>query len=389
MDVNMGLTEEQKMIATSVEKIAKKYDRKYWLEKARQLEFPQEMWDEIAANGFFGMIIPKEYGGSDLKIDDLRVFIEELSRQGISTLHFISFFMDCIFLVKHANEEQKKRWLPKMAGGTYFSFAITEPDAGTNTFKIKTHAVREGDYYKIKGQKLFITGGAESEHMVLITRTTPYEQVEDKRDGFSIFVVDSNSEGITMQQQDIGILSPDKQYTVFFDDVKVPVENRIGEEGRGINYLFSGLNLERIIIASYALGWGKFALKKGVDYAKQRVLFEVPIGAHQGLQHQLSRAHINLELATLSNQRAARAYDNNENSKVIGLYANMAKLAASEAAFQACDVAIQVHGGSGMTEEYDLVNLLPLIRAMRVAPINNEMVLNYIGEHQLGLPRSY
>jgi len=389
MDVNMGLTEEQKMIATSVEKIAKKYDRKYWLEKARQLEFPQEMWNEIAANGFFGMIIPKEYGGSDLKIDDLRVFIEELSRQGISTLHFISFFMDCIFLVKHANEEQKKRWLPKMAGGTYFSFAITEPDAGTNTFKIKTQAVREGDYYKIKGQKLFITGGAESEHMVLITRTTPYEQVEDKRDGFSIFVVDSNSQGITMQQQDIGILSPDKQYTVFFDDVKVPVENRIGEEGRGINYLFSGLNLERIIIASYALGWGKFALKKGVDYAKQRVLFEVPIGAHQGLQHQLSRAHINLELATLSNQRAARAYDNNENSKVIGLYANMAKLAASEAAFQACDVAIQVHGGSGMTEEYDLVNLLPLIRAMRVAPINNEMVLNYIGEHQLGLPRSY
>lgn len=389
MDANMGLTEGQRMIAMSVEKIAKTYNRQYWLGKARKLEFPQEMWDEIAANGFFGMIIPEEYGGSGMKIDDLRVFIEELSRQGISTLHFISIFMDCIFLVKHASEEQKQRWLPKMAKGTYFSFAITEPNAGTNTFKIKTHAVRDGDYYRISGQKVFITGAAESEHMVLITRSTPYGQVADKRDGFSIFVVDPKSEGITMQQQNMGILSPDRQYTVFFDEVRVPVKNRIGEEGRGFEYLFSGLNLERIIVASFALGWGKFAFKKGVDYAKQRVLYDVPIGAHQGLQHLLSRAHVNMELAALSNQRAAMAYDGNEDRKVVGLYANMAKLAASEAAYQACDAAIQVHGGSSMTEECDLVNLLPLIRALRVAPVNNEMVLNYIGEHHLGLPRSY
>lgn len=389
MDANHSLTDEQRMIARSIDQIAKRYDRQYWLDKARKLEFPQEMWDEIAATGLFGMIIPEEYGGSGMKIDDLRVAIEELSRRGLSTLHFISFFMDCIFLVRHASPEQKERWLPEMVNGTYFSFAITEPDAGTNTFKIKTRAVREGDHYRLNGQKHFITGAADSKYMVLIARTTPYEAVQNKRDGLSIFVIDPKSEGITMQPQNVGILSPDRQYVVFFDDVTVPIENRIGDEGRGISYLFSGLNLERIIVASYALGWGKFALGKGVDYAKQRVLFEVPIGAHQGLQHQLSRAHVNLELATLSNERAARAYDADEDGKVVGLYANMAKLAASEAAFQACDTAIQVHGGSGMTEDSDLINLLPLIRAMRVAPINNEMVLNYIGEHQLGLPRSY
>lgn len=388
---DFGLTQEQRMIREFVEELAKKYDRDYWLKKAKKKEFPKEMWDDIAAHGYFGLIIPEEYGGSGGSVDDLRVFIEELGRQGIVTLHFISFFMDCILLLKHGNEEQKRRYLTEMASGTYFSFAITEPDAGTNSFKIKTMAKREGDYYILNGQKLFITGADESKYMIVVTRTTSYDDVKhsDKRKGFSLFLVDSHSEGITKYPQDVEIVSPERQYTVFFENVKVPKENLIGREDEGFSCLFSGLNLERIIIASFSLGLGKHVLEKGIRYAKQRKLFDVPIGAYQGIQHPLSRAMVALEQASLTNQVAARLVDQGEDEKVVGLYANMAKLTASEAAFQACDIAIQVHGGYGLTAEYDVISLLPIIRALRIAPVNNEMILNYISEHYLNLPKSY
>lgn len=387
--VNYGLTEEQKLIVNFVKNLARKYDRAYWLSKAQKKEFPREMWDEIAKNGYFGMIVPKEYGGGNFKIDDLRIFIEELGIQGIVTLHFISFFMDCILIVKHASEAQKRELLPQMASGTYFSFAITEPDAGTNSFKIKTSATKKGDYYLLNGQKLFITGADESRYMVVVTRTIPYEMVENKRKGLSIFVIDSHSKGVTMVPQGVELVAPEKQYTVFFEDVEVPAENLIGEENEGFSYLFSSLNLERIIIAAYVGGMGKHVLEKGVRYARQRKLFDAPIGAYQGIQHPLSRAWMELELASMVNQRAARAFDEGESPQIVGLYANMAKYVASEAAFKACDIAIQAHGGYGMTREYDVITFLPNIRAMRVAPVNNEMILNYIGEHFLGLPRSY
>jgi acyl-CoA dehydrogenase len=389
--LDFGYTDEQRMIREFVADLAKKYDRKYWLQKAETKEFPHEMWDEIARNGYFGLIIPEEYGGGGGSTEDLRIFIEELGRQGIVTLHFISFFMDCILLMKHGNEQQKKKFLTEMASGTYFSFAITEPNAGTNSFKIKTEARKEGDYYVLNGQKLFITGANESKYMIVITRTTPYENVKDsdKRKGFSLFVVDSHSDGITKYPQDVEIVAPERQYTVFFDNVKVPAENLIGEENEGFSCLFSGLNLERIIIASYSLGIGKHVLDKGVRYAKERILFDAPIGSYQAIQHPLSRAMVALEQASLTNQMAARLADQGEKDKIVGRYANIAKLTASEAAFQACDTAIQVHGGSGLTRDYDVITFLPIVRALRIAPVNNEMVLNYISEHQLGLPKSY
>ena len=391
MKRDLDFTGMQKEIVSFVRKLATKYNRKYMLTKIEDgAPFPQELWNEIAKAGYFGMIIPEKYGGNNLSYDDLRVFIEELSIQGIATLHLISFFMDCV-IVGHGSEKLKKKYLPSMAKGEYWSFAITEPDAGTNAFRVRTLAIKDGDHYVVNGQKVFITGGDESKHMVLVTRTIPYEKVKDsnKGKGFSLFVVDSHSPGITMQMQNTATYFAERQYTVFFENVKIPKENIIGEENEGLKYLFSGLNLERIIVAAFSLGLGQHVFEKGVKYAQSRSIYVDPIGSYQGIQHMLSKAFIQLKTAGLTNQRAARALDAGEDPRLVGMYANMAKLACTEAAFVAGDAAFQVHGGYGITREYDIINFLPMIRAMRVAPINNEMILNYIGEHFLGLPKSY
>jgi len=381
-------TPEQRAIADFIDKLAKQFDRDYWCKKAETEAFPQEMWDVIAENGYFGMAVPEAYGGFDMKYADAAVFLEELGKHGIATLHFVAMFMDSI-LLGHGSEDLKKKFLPKLCAGELFSFAITEPDAGTNTFKMRTLAVKEGDYYRVNGQKLFITGGDESKYMVLVLRTKPYDKVEDKKDGISIFVLDSHTKGITMHRQDVEIFAPEKQYTVTFDDVMIPAENLIGEEHKGFQYLFDGLNLERIVIASYACGLGKFALQKGVEYANKRVLFDKPISAYQSIQHPLTRAFIGLNFASMAIQTAAKALDEKKASKFVGLYANMAKLTASEEAFKACDAAIQAHGGYGVTKEYHVINISNMVRAIRVAPINNEMVLNFIGETYLNMPKSY
>lgn len=386
--MEMDYTGHQKSIAGFVAKLAKKYDRSYWCKKAESEYFLHEMWEDIAKNGYFGMVIPEEYGGSNFSYTDLIIFLEELGRHGIITLHFVSFFMDCV-LVMHGDEELKRKMLPLMSSGTYFSFAITEPDAGSNTFKIRTSATRDGEYYRITGQKIYITGADESEYMVVVTRSTPYEEVDDKRSGISLFIVDSHSAGISMQPQNVEIFSPERQYTVFFDDVKVPAKNLIGEEGKGVDYLFDGLNLERIVVAAYCLGLGKYALDKAIKYANERNVFGGPIGSYQGLQHPLARAYVGLRLATLANHAAAKAMDQENDRRLVGLYANMAKLSGSEEAFKACDIAIQVHGGGGLTREYDVINISNMVRAMRVAPVSNELILNYISQQYLELPRSY
>jgi len=383
-------TQDQCIMADFVSKLAMHYGRDYWLAKAEKKEFPQEMWDEIADNGYFGLVIPEEYGGSGLSFSDMRVFLEELAKTGLFTLHFVSFFMDTIMLL-HGSEDLKKEYLPQMAGGTYFSFALTEPDAGTNSLRIRTIAERDGDFYRINGQKLFITGADESTYMLLVARTIPYSEdsIETRKHGISLFVLDSHAEGISMQAQDVDIVTPDRQYTVFFDDVKVPAKNLIGEESRGFSYLLSGLNLERIITSCYSLGMGKYVLERATNYSRERNIFGDPIGKYQGVQHPLSRAFIELQLASLANRKASQALDCGENSGITGMYANMAKLVSSEAAFHACDAAIQAHGGYGLTREYDVINFSNAIRALRIAPVNNEIILNYIGEHFLGLPRSY
>lgn len=378
----------QKMIADFVNQLSKKYTREYWMNKAEKKEFPTEMWNEIAENGYLGIIIPEVYGGADFSFSDLKVFLEELATKGLMTLHFVSFFMDIIILLLHGSEELKKEYLPQMAKGTYFSFALSEPDAGTNSLKITTKAEKKGSYYYVKGTKVFITGADESKYMVVAARTQDYNE-KDKKKGLSLFVIDSHTDGITMMPQDVEIMSPDSQYTVYFDNVKVHEKNLIGKEGEGFSYLLSGLNLERIIISCFCLGMGKYVLKKAVEYAKVRNIFGDPIGKYQAVQHPLSRAFMNIQLASIATREAAKALDSKANSKLVGMYANIAKLSASEAAFNACDAAIQTLGGYGLTKEHDIINFFIPIRTLRIAPINNEMILNYLGEKFLGLPRSY
>jgi alkylation response protein AidB-like acyl-CoA dehydrogenase len=275
-----------------------------------------------------------------------------------------------------------------MAAGEYWSFAITEPSAGTNTFRMKTNAVREGSNYRINGQKVFITGFAESKHVVLVTKTD-VKGTGPRKNAFSLFVVDRDAPGISCTPMKMGLHSPESQYIVFFEDVVVPEANRIGAEGEGLGILFNALNLERIVIAALALGLGEHVLAKGVAYAKDRTIFQGPIGSYQSVQHMLARAFVKLRLANLANREAAIVFDRGAEARTVGMYANMAKLACTEAAFEAGDVAFQVHGGSAITDECDIAPILPLIRTLRVAPINNEMTLNYLGEKCLGLPKSY
>jgi acyl-CoA dehydrogenase len=295
--------------------------------------------------------------------------------------------MDVTLIAKHGTEEQKRRYLPALAAGRERGcFAITEPTAGSNSFRMETLARRDGDSYLINGQKAFISGADQADYMMVVARTTPFDQVQDKREGLSLFLVDRRSAGVELTEQDTQILHPEKQFTIFFDDVRVPPENMVGSEGMGTRYLFDALNPERISFAAIAVGLGRYVLDKAVAYARERVVFDVPIGAHQGLQHPMAIAKTHLELAALMTRQAATTFDQGGNA---GPHSNMAKYAAAEAAIEACDLAIQVHGGSGFTGEMDIITLWPFIRVLRTAPVSREVILNYIGEHVLGLPRSY
>ncbi|CAG2160612.1 acyl-CoA dehydrogenase family protein [Cupriavidus numazuensis] len=388
MGLDTEYTETQRAIARFVESLASRYGRKYIRDLVSSgATFPHAMWNDIAQAGYLGMAIPEEFGGTAMSYDDVRVFFTEMGRHGLITLHFVSYFMDCL-LVGAGNQAMKERYLPKLAAGEYWSFAITEPSAGTNSFRISTSAVREGSNYRINGQKVFITGFAESQKLVLVTKTD-VKGTGPRKEAFTLFVIDRNAPGITCTPMNMGTHSPESQYIVFFEDVVVPEENRIGAEGAGLEILFNALNLERIVIAALALGLGEHVFAKGVAYAKDRVVFGEAIGSHQAVQHMLARAFVKLRLANLANREAAIAFDRGNDSRTVGMYANMAKLACTEAAFEAGDAAFQVHGGAGITDECDVAAILPMIRTLRVAPINNEMTLNYLGEKCLGLPKSY
>lgn len=379
---------ERAHIQAFVERLTAKYDRRYWVERAEQGGDVTEMWQEIGRAGYLGVTVPEEYGGSGLSMVRLTLLMEELANHGVPLLFLVvSAAMACIPIAKHGTEEQKRRYLPPLAEGhERFCFAITEPDAGSNSFRIQTLARRDGDHYILRGQKTFITGVDDAQHMLVVARTTPANQVADKREGMSLFIVDTKAVGLEAQRIDTRIVAPERQFQVFFDDVRIPCENRLGEEGKALTALFDALNPERIILGAMAVGLGRFALGKAVEYAKTRKVFNVPIGAHQGLAHPMAMAKTHLELSALMTHHAAQVFDAGGEA---GMYANMAKLAAAEAAIEAVDVAIQVHGGSGFTGEVDVITLWPLVRLMRTAPVSREMILNYIGEHVLGLPRSY
>ena len=336
------------------------------------------------------MMIPPEYGGGGLGLRQMAVFIEEMGQQGIPLLLIVvGNVMDAVLIARYGSPEMRERYLPPLARGeTRFCFALTEPTAGSNSFRTSTSARLDGDEYVLNGQKMFITGVDASDYMLVVTRTTSFEDAGDKREGLSLLVVDRRSPGITLQPLDMGVVHPETQFAVYFDDVRVPRGDLVGEEGKGHRYLFDALNPERISAAAVAIGLGRFVLGRAVAYARERVVFDKPIGSHQGLQHPLAEAKTHLELAAVMTHYAAALSDGGD-KVTAAAYANMAKLAAADAATEACDVAIEVHGGSGFSTDVGLVTLWPFIRMLRTVPVSREMILNYVGEHVLGLPRSY
>jgi acyl-CoA dehydrogenase len=383
-------TTQETLIRDFVRQVAKKYGRDYWLAKAREGEFAKELWEELAAGGYLGMLVPEEYGGGGLGMREMAVLQEELSHQGIPLLLIVvSSVMDTTLIARYGSDAMKEQYLPGMARGEIkICFALTEPTAGSNSFRISTKADRDGDSYVLNGEKTFISAVDQSDYLLVAVRTSRFEDVEDKREGLSLLIVDRKAPGVTLQPLDMGVLHPETQFSVFFDDVRVPRGDLIGEEGKGTKYLFDALNPERISAAAVAVGLGQYVLEKAVAYARERVVFDKPIGSHQGLQHPLAIAKTNLEMAALTTHYAARLFDEGD-KMTAAAYANMAKFAAAEAATEACDLAIEVHGGSGFSTDVDLITVWPLVRMLRTVPVSREMVLSYIGEHVLGLPRSY
>jgi alkylation response protein AidB-like acyl-CoA dehydrogenase len=378
-------TDEQQLLRASVRELALTYGHRYYLEVSRSDRKATELWADLAKYGYLGVNVPEEYGGAGAGITELAIICEELAAAGTpSFLLIVSTAICGELLVAHGSAEQKQRWLPEMAAGqARMAFSITEPGAGTNTHQIATTATRDGDVYRLRGQKTYASAVDEADRVVVVARTGTRP---DGRGELSVFLVDPTAEGFEMQPIPVEMTAPEKQFTLFFDDVVVPASDLIGTEGQGLSQLFSGLNPERVMAAALENGIGLYALAKASAYARERVVWNVPIGAHQGVAHPLAKAKIEVELARLMTQKAAWLHDH---GLPAGEASNMAKYAAAEACLAALDQAIQTHGGNGLATEYGLATLWGAARLQRTAPVSREMIFNHIAQHSLGLPRSY
>jgi alkylation response protein AidB-like acyl-CoA dehydrogenase len=384
--VDFNETTEQRMLREAVAKIAADFGRDYFTEKVRTGAKTTELWQAVAKAGFVGVCLPEEYGGGGMGISELAVVTEELSANGCPLLMLmVTPAITGTLIARFGTPAQRQRWLPPMAAGSKMAFAITEPDAGSNTHRLSTVATPEGDGWRIRGTKYYTSGVDESEAILVVAKTGTHQGSD--RGQLSLFIVDTDAAGLAKTLIPVSVHAPEKQFTLFFDDVVVPAERLLGDEGDGLRQVFHGLNPERIIGAAGANGAARYALAKATAYANQRQVWSVPIGAHQGLAHPLAEAKINVELARLMTQKAAWLHDHGQ--KGAGEAANMAKFAAAEASLQAIDAAIQTHGGNGFATEYGLADMWAGIRALRTAPVSREMILNYVAEHSLGLPRSY
>jgi len=388
--MDFALTQEQRMIYEYGDRISQRFDHTYWKTYADKGQPPAELYQQITGDGFLGIMVPEAYGGAGQGMTEMLLFMEGLANNGIPLLNLVvGPTMTMGLLAKHASEDMKRRLLPGgCAGEIKFCFAITEPNAGSNTMEITSIAKSDGKGgFRLNGQKVFITDANHADYAMVVTRTTPRQEVTKKSDGFTIFMVDMKKKGISKTLIPIAFPSPETQWQLFFDDVALTDADVLGEVGKGFGILFDTLNPERIILSGLCTGIGRFALKRAVEYAKDRKLFNnTPIGAYQGVQHPLAIARSEVELASLMALKAAWTFDN---GLPAGEFSNMAKYAAAEAGIRAVDSSIQVFGGNGFTKEYGMYDLYGLVRLLRTAPLNREMVLNYIGEHVMGLPRSY
>jgi acyl-CoA dehydrogenase len=377
-------------IREAVRAVCARFDDDYWSMCDREHRFPHEFYAAMAEGGWIGIAIPERYGGGGQGIREAATVLGEVAASGAcmngaSALHLSIFGMHPV--VKHGSEEMKQRFLPDVAAGKlHVAFGVTEPDAGTDTTHITTRAVRDGDHYVINGRKVWTTKALEADRILLLTRTTPIEQCAKATDGMTLFLVDRHAPGVDARPIPKMGRNAVASCETFYDDVLVPLEDRVGEEGRGFYYLLDGLNAERILIAAEAIGIGRAALRRAVQYAKDRVVFGRPIGKNQGIAFPLAEAHARLRAAELMVREAAELIDA---GRPCGEEANIAKYLAAEAGFFAADRAVQTHGGFGYATEYHVERYFREARLQRIAPISQELILAYIAQHVLGLPRSH
>jgi acyl-CoA dehydrogenase len=376
-------------IREEVAKLCAEFPGDYWRAKDRDRAYPGEFVDALTKAGYLAALIPEEYGGVGLPLSGAAAILEEIQRQGCNggACHAQMYIMGT--LLRHGSELQKQTYLPKIASGELRlqAFGVTEPTSGTDTLSLKTVARREGDRYIINGQKIWTSRAEHSDLMLLLARTTPQDQVAKRTDGLSTILVDMRAAkqgGMTIRP--IETMMNHSTTEVFFDNVEVPVENLVGVEGQGFRYILSGMNAERALIAAECIGDAKWFIDKASAYAKERVLFGRPIGQNQGVQFPIARAYAQMKAAELMVHDALRRYEAGENA---GAEANMAKMLAAEASWAAGEACIQTHGGFGFAAEYDIERKFRETRLYQVAPISTNMILSYVAEHVLGLPRSY
>jgi len=377
-------------IRTSVRALCAKFPGEYWRGLDRERAYPTEFVGALTEAGYLAALIPEEYGGSGLNLGAAAAILEEVHASGGNgaACHAQMYTMGTI--LRHGSDAQKQRYLPLIASGELRlqAFGVTEPTSGTDTLSLRTTAKREGnDHYVINGQKIWTSRAEHSDLLLLLARTTPKEQAKKRTDGLSVFLVDMRlAQGASIAINPIRTMMNHATTQIFFDDLRVPAENLIGEEGQGFRYILSGMNAERILIAAECIGDAKWFIAKATQYAKDRTLFGRPIGQNQGVQFPIARAYAQMRAAELMVHEAARKYDAGED---IGAEANMAKLLAADASWAAADMCVQTHGGFGFAEEYDIERKFRETRLYQVAPISTNMILSYLAEHVLGLPRSY
>ncbi|WP_110207785.1 acyl-CoA dehydrogenase family protein [Nocardioides daejeonensis] len=384
--MDFGVSHEHQALRAAVAAICADFGNAYYTAKAEQREFTEELWLALGERGYIGINIPEEYGGGGAGLLELAAVVEETGAAGCPLLLLlVASAISGEVIAEFGSAAQREEWLPRLASGRgRVVFAITEPDAGSNAHRISTTARRDGDHYVLRGTKHYISGVDVADAVLVVARTG----VDPATGGaeLSLFVVDTDSPGLTAQPLPVSVEIPERQFTLFFDDVRVPADRLIGVEGAGFKQVFHGLNPERVTGAALLVGIGRYALARAAQYANQRTVWEAPIGAHQGVAHALAMAKIEVEAAGLMTARAAWLHDQRLPA---GEAANMAKYLAAEAALAALDAAIQCHGGNGVAAEYGLIPLWGLARVLRIAPVNREMILNYVAQHSLGLPRSY
>jgi alkylation response protein AidB-like acyl-CoA dehydrogenase len=385
----MTESEDIAEIRRAVRALCAEFPGEYWREKDRDRAYPAEFVDALTKAGFLAALIPEEFGGSGLKLDAAAVIMEEIQSSGCNgaSAHAQMYIMNT--LLRYGSAEQKARHLPGIADGSLRlqAFGVSEPTSGTDTLSLRTVAVRDGDHYVVNGQKIWTSRAEHSDLMLLLARTTPRDQVKAKTEGLSIFLVDMRAalgSGLTIKP--IRTMMNHSTTEVFFDDLRIPASSLIGEEGKGFRYILSGMNAERILIAAECVGDAKWFIEKATAYAKERSVFARPIGQNQGVQFPIARCYAQMRAAELMVHHAAAVYDQGGNP---GEEANMAKLLASEASWAAADMCVQTHGGFGFAEEYDVERKFREARLYTVAPISTNLILSYLAEHVLGLPRSY